>query len=227
MNYKLELLEKIEHHGIKGQKWGIRRDPDTLASAAREKAFKKTYEKRGEMSTKELEDTVKRMRLENEMSRLASDASRMTDTRTTGQKIMDDMKKKAITVATDQASKSMEKVVRKRIDSAIEKATGGLVKNVATNQGERRDERRARQNQNGDNNQSQTTNTQSTPPPPPPNSGSGRTTSSSSNQSRTTVVTSPPPGARSIDQILADSRNTQTDGGRLQDINNRILDQEY
>lgn len=79
----------IEHHGVKGQKWGIRRRVQALAAArsgqvpkaaesaskAREKSWKKVYANRSSMSTPQLREKVNRLTLENQLKQQVSIAS--------------------------------------------------------------------------------------------------------------------------------------------------------
>lgn len=78
----------IEHHGMKGQKWGVRRRVQALvgrsgqvprstaaASDSREKNWKKTYANRASMSTPQLREKVNRLTLENQLKQQVSIAS--------------------------------------------------------------------------------------------------------------------------------------------------------
>ena len=78
----------IEHHGVKGQKWGVRRRVQALvgrsgqvpksaesASKSREKSWKKVYANRASMSTAELREHVNRLNLENQLKQQVSIAS--------------------------------------------------------------------------------------------------------------------------------------------------------
>lgn len=78
----------IEHHGVKGQKWGVRRRVQALvggsgqvpksaavASESREKSWKKVYANRASMSTPQLREKVNRLTLENQLKQQVSIAS--------------------------------------------------------------------------------------------------------------------------------------------------------
>ena len=78
----------IEHHGVRGQKWGVRRRVQALvgrsgqvpksaesASKAREKSWKKVYANRSSMSTPQLREKVNRLTLENQLKQQVSLAS--------------------------------------------------------------------------------------------------------------------------------------------------------
>lgn len=91
-------MDSLQHHGVKGQKWGIRRKspsgssegkPKKLSKKERKKAalkmveesdkraksWRKDYTKRSELSNTELKSKIDRLRLENEFNKLATDAS--------------------------------------------------------------------------------------------------------------------------------------------------------
>lgn len=82
----------LEHHGVKGMRWGVRRAQSssgiksrianlqksrevTKASRNRERSWKTQYKKRGSMSDAELSKVLNRLRMENEFSRLATEAT--------------------------------------------------------------------------------------------------------------------------------------------------------
>lgn len=80
--------DSIEHHGVKGQKWGVRRRVQALvgktgqvpksaaaASEAREKSWKKVYANRASMSTPQLREKVNRLTLENQLKQQVSIAN--------------------------------------------------------------------------------------------------------------------------------------------------------
>lgn len=78
----------IEHHGVKGQKWGVRRRiqalvggrsqvPKSVAkeSASREQSWKKVYANRSSMTTPQLREKVNRLTLENQLKQQVNMAS--------------------------------------------------------------------------------------------------------------------------------------------------------
>lgn len=82
--------DSIEHHGVKGQKWGVRRRVQSLlgrtrsgrvpraaeaASGAREKSWRKVYANRASLSTPQLREKVNRLTLENQLKQQVSIAS--------------------------------------------------------------------------------------------------------------------------------------------------------
>lgn len=92
-------MNELQHHGIKGMKWGVRRRnpsgggdgaaPKKLtkrqkkkaaleaveASNKRAKAWRKDYTNRSKLSDAELKSKIERLRLENELNKLSSDAA--------------------------------------------------------------------------------------------------------------------------------------------------------
>lgn len=78
----------IEHHGVKGQRWGVRKRVSSIRSSERnkkssdaarsQKKWKSTYANRSKMSTKELQEAVNRLNLENQ---LAQNISKIPRTR--------------------------------------------------------------------------------------------------------------------------------------------------
>lgn len=77
----LILEDYLEHYGIKGQKWGVRRTPKQLGKGSEdfERAFaartKATTQGRHTLSNKELQDAVTRMNLERQYSMLSTPSS--------------------------------------------------------------------------------------------------------------------------------------------------------
>lgn len=69
----------LTHHGVKGQKWGVRRRIQLASgqrqaqrqiakeSKAREQSWTKTYNNRSKMSDQELRRSVQRLQLENQL----------------------------------------------------------------------------------------------------------------------------------------------------------------
>lgn len=78
----------LEHHGVKGQKWGVRRHlksksssrsvqrQEAKASRQREKSWKKEYQSRGKMSDAELRSAVSRLQLENQFRQQVKTAAK-------------------------------------------------------------------------------------------------------------------------------------------------------
>lgn len=76
--------DTLQHAGVKGMKWGIRKKPKSSGSShkdakkavkakelAREKKFLSEYQNRDKMSTRQLKSRVERLRTEQEFKRLA------------------------------------------------------------------------------------------------------------------------------------------------------------
>lgn len=113
--------EAFEHHGVKGMRWGVRKEAtyEKQLSVDREKAFRQLYEKRTQMDTKELRDVVDRMRLENEMARLANDAGRLTDNRTAAKKMLDDLKDESLKQVKKAATEQAVKLAREQLVKSV------------------------------------------------------------------------------------------------------------
>lgn len=110
----MNVDEILEHHGIKGMKWGVRnrrvstssstsskpqseRDTTSKESKARARSWSKQYTNRDKMSNEELKKSVDRLRLENEFGRLSSEAS--ASTKSSGKKIAAKYAGQALSVA--------------------------------------------------------------------------------------------------------------------------------
>lgn len=73
----------LQHYGVKGMKWGVRRQAGRIKSgikerresSQRERSWQSTYRKRGSMSDAELRKVVDRLRLENQLGQLSSQAT--------------------------------------------------------------------------------------------------------------------------------------------------------
>lgn len=119
-------MDEIQHYGVKGMKWGVRKAVQRSKarrslkkqSAKRERSWKTEYQKRGSMSNADLKKKVERLRLENEFAKLASEASK-------GQKAM---AKNAIkSVSKETINQGSQAVVKTVIKKAMTKAaTGGI-----------------------------------------------------------------------------------------------------
>lgn len=117
----------LEHHGIKGQKWGVRRTPEQLGNRIKSGAKKvkslisnkrseraskvRKKEKRiplKKMSDKELEKRLSRLRKETEYRRLSKEA------RGRGKNlVMDVLERSGKNVLTDLTTSEMRKAVKK------------------------------------------------------------------------------------------------------------------
>ena len=71
MDYNLDDI--IEHYGVKGMKWGVRRTKEQLQSAKRERSW--GYKDQSKLSDKELKTTVDRLQNEAHMQRLTKQLS--------------------------------------------------------------------------------------------------------------------------------------------------------
>lgn len=116
MSHK-ELI--IQHYGVKGMKWGVRKSVSSrVKSAKRERSWKKQYRERDSMSDDDLRKVVNRLRLENEFAKLSGQASK-------GQrKMAKSFIKSASSVAmSDPAKQAMASVVGAGIRKSM---TGGI-----------------------------------------------------------------------------------------------------
>ena len=119
----------IAHHGVKGQRWGVKRKGSAVSSSvlnrklsaqstARESAWKDKYLQRSSMSTKELKKNVDRLNLENQFKQAVSQAS---PTRVSaGKKFISSVASKviapaAIAVASPYVKKGLESAVKAAI----------------------------------------------------------------------------------------------------------------
>jgi len=99
--YVDKLVADIQHHGIKGMRWGVRQrvqstgEPNARqqrkedkayakASRKRAKGWSKMYDRRGEMSNQEISTAVSRLRLENEFQRQVQTAQAQSARRSKG-----------------------------------------------------------------------------------------------------------------------------------------------
>lgn len=118
-------MSDLYHHGVKGQKWGVRRKlTQKSESRKREKSWNDKYEKRRDMSTKDLEATVKRLRLENEFGRLVKDVpSRKSSV---GKSTM----KWAGNLTTSAANDILKDALKKNAGTLVKTAAGYIIKAV-------------------------------------------------------------------------------------------------
>ena len=65
--------DTIEHYGVKGMKWGVRRTKEQLQSAKRERGW--GYKDQSKLSDQELKETVDRLQNEAHMQRLTKQLS--------------------------------------------------------------------------------------------------------------------------------------------------------
>ena len=118
----------IEHHGVKGQKWGVRRKAAKAArvaakvqkkdSVARAKSWNKAYQTRSKMSDSELRSAVNRLQLENQFAQQAAIAS--AGATSSGKKYIARFANQTMNAAAGQASQALAK---KAIKSAIAAAS--------------------------------------------------------------------------------------------------------
>lgn len=103
----------LQHHGILGMKWGIRRTPEQLARAGGKNSKTKIDEDIQQMSDSELRSRINRLQMEKQYKQLTSREVSI------GKKFVKDVLTNAAKqTATDYTSRYM----KKGIDMAIKKA---------------------------------------------------------------------------------------------------------
>lgn len=135
----METVEQVlEHFGIKGMKWGVRRKrgPDgrvgggssdsgsssSGSSSDRKRKLDSTSgRERKSLSNKQLKDAVERMNLEKQYSQLTGERAKPTKS----QKLLEEGKKVAANVARQQVTNAANKVVGNYIDTKLK--TSGLI----------------------------------------------------------------------------------------------------
>ena len=102
----------IEHYGVKGMKWGVRRAREEvssrLQSAKRERSWKTQYRARETMTNDELTAAINRLQLENQFAKLAGEAS--AEQRKQAKNMFD---KASSIVLSDEGKQVMASIVRK------------------------------------------------------------------------------------------------------------------
>lgn len=113
------LPSDLEHYGVKGMKWGVRKSTKPSSKRAKRKAAKKAshktsakwnkkYQYRESLSDKDLERAVRRLQLENQFAREVSTSNAM-----------------------------QPKSLKYRVKSSVAKGGDTFVNNVATNAGKK------------------------------------------------------------------------------------------
>lgn len=107
----------LAHYGKKGMRWGVRRAEKQSAStdATRVNQFKKTAKRSGTnaLSTKELQDLVTRMNLEQQYSKLTPPRKSAAAKKFIADVLVNTGKQQAMKFASDQAAKQIEKMLSK------------------------------------------------------------------------------------------------------------------
>lgn len=120
----------IEHFGIKGMKWGFRKQRISKVKARRRAKnsaktsakWKKKYQNRASMSDKDIRRATERLRLENDFAEQIKRSSQVTMKPANKDSFFRDIAKTVVGSAT-------QSTVKKSIDYGFNNVTGGKKKN--------------------------------------------------------------------------------------------------
>ena len=108
----------IEHYGVKGMKWGIRRAREEIRSrsqsAKRERSWKTQYRSRETMTNEELTAAINRLQLENQFAKLAGEAT--AKQRKQAKSMFD---KASSIMMSDEGKQVMATIVRKAMTGGV------------------------------------------------------------------------------------------------------------
>lgn len=128
----MELDEILEHHGIKGMKWGVRRsrgssgkvgkrsktvhEPTSDAARAKELHTRAKSSGTHTLSNQELQHLTQRLNLEQQYSRLSGSSSRRSAGAKFAKEIVVNVGKQQVTrMASDAAAKAVAQAMKKKI----------------------------------------------------------------------------------------------------------------
>lgn len=124
---RLQVNDILEHYGVKGQRWGITRKGTrssvherraiNKASKQRAKSWKTVYKNRGKLSDTDLKNSVNRLRMENELGRLATEANKSS----TSQRGKEAVSKWGSSVITSVQSQATQLAVQAAMSAAKSK----------------------------------------------------------------------------------------------------------
>lgn len=134
----VNVFEDIQHHGVKGMKWGVRRKElsDAYAKRKRQKQlddhfkeesthhvaqWERAYDRRSQMSDSQLNSMVKRLRLENEMQRLVYETSARQSQMDAGRGFVSRVGSTKLSDSQLKAAKSVAKLVTNAALTAYDK----------------------------------------------------------------------------------------------------------
>lgn len=110
----------MAHYGVKGMHWGVRKRrgdrPGPSSDAVRVKQHKATVKKGSTdaLTTKELQELVTRMNLEQQYARLKPPSKKSAATKLVGDILLNVGKQQATKLVQDQLSKQIEKALEKK-----------------------------------------------------------------------------------------------------------------
>lgn len=106
------MVSIVRHYGVRGQKWGVRKDKRSGRSVSSRPASK--------MSDKELQQAVSRLQMERSYSRLLSDKDAASNNTSGAKMVSDHIGKMTLNAATTVGVKAMKRAMQAGLDKAID-----------------------------------------------------------------------------------------------------------